>query len=230
MMETWRAIPGYEGRYEVSDQGRVRSLVSNSGATRRTPRIVRPAVNASGYLRCALVPTRGGKLRSHFVHRLVLQAFVGPAPSIIDAAHLNGDRTDNRLSNLAWASRRENAEHKIDHGTHGKKLTERDIAEIRRRYATGAATQPGLAEEFGVGSGHISNIVQGKKWTAARGPVSTGNNRRRRKLSEADVREIHMLRALGWSQSEIAAKFGVTRSAIAAIAQGLNWKHVRSVA
>ncbi len=108
MLERWLDIPGYAGRYQVSDLGRVRSLNRRvricHGATRPLKgRILRPAGGKSGHVSVAL-----GKGNSKDVHVLVLRAFVGPPPKEHEALHLNHKPADNRLSNLKWGTRSEN--------------------------------------------------------------------------------------------------------------------------
>jgi hypothetical protein len=115
--EEWRAIPGYEGLYEVSDQGRVRSLDRDWGPDsrgRRRPRrgkMLRPST-ASGY---PVVVLAGRSTRS--VHSLVAEAFLGPRPSGLVVRHLNGDYLDPRAENLAYSTRKENAADMYLHGT-----------------------------------------------------------------------------------------------------------------
>jgi len=114
MTERWLPVVGYEGAYEVSDQGRVRSvdrLVHRRGlvSIRLRGMVLRPALR-DGYLFVALSGT------SHRVHRLVLAAFVGPAAPGEVACHWNDDGTDNRLTNLRWGSRVTNAVDAIRNG------------------------------------------------------------------------------------------------------------------
>ena len=106
-METWKAIPGYEGLYEVSDQGRVRSFrrVANG-------QLLRPGRMPQGHLSVAL-----GRGNSQCVHKLVLLAFVGPAPDKHECCHNNGNPADNRLENLRWGTRSENIKDAVRHGT-----------------------------------------------------------------------------------------------------------------
>lgn len=101
-MENWSIIEGYEN-YEVSNEGRVRSLNYNkTGETR----ILRPADNGHGYLMVILC--KNGKQKMVLVHRLVAAAFVPNIFSLNEVNHINEDKTDNRAENLMWCSRKEN--------------------------------------------------------------------------------------------------------------------------
>jgi hypothetical protein len=117
--EVWKPIPDTEGRYEVSNIGRVRSLVAgykHGSVPRRTPPFNNKP-DRSGYW---VINLRvNGRVKCRCVSELVLTAFVGPRPSPIhDAAHVNGDKSINWLSNLQWATKKENAAHKRLHRTH----------------------------------------------------------------------------------------------------------------
>lgn len=110
-MEIWKDIPGHEGRYQVSNMGRVRSLahrvrlVAHGKETvRLSPgRVLKPGRQQSGYLSVAI-----GKGNSRQVHQLVLEAFVGPRPAGCEVLHLNHKPADNRLENLRYGTRSEN--------------------------------------------------------------------------------------------------------------------------
>ena len=100
--EQWRAVPGYEGLYSVSDLGRVRSHNAAKG------RILKPRVlEGTGY-RAITLCRNGLKSYRHVAH-LVLEAFVGPRPRGYHACHGNSIRTDNRLTNLRWDTASANA-------------------------------------------------------------------------------------------------------------------------
>ena len=106
-MEVWKLVPEYDGKYEVSDQGRVRSFQRNPQG-----RILRPGRMPGGHLSVAL-----GRGNSQCVHKLVLLTFVGVAPDKHECRHLNGDPADNRLENLCWGTRSENIKDAVRHGT-----------------------------------------------------------------------------------------------------------------
>jgi thymidylate synthase ThyX len=108
--EAWRPVVGYEGRYDVSNIGRVRSYYENR-YLRSEPRIKQQTRIQSGHM---VVSLSGRRV---FVHRLVLEAFVGPKGMGQQARHLNNNAADNRVENLAWGTDAENkADWLTDHG------------------------------------------------------------------------------------------------------------------
>lgn len=119
----WAPIPGFEGRYEASDTGLIRSLdrtittVSRTGTPyvqRRPGRILKPGkVGSNEHLHVVL---EGRIDRS--VHHLVLEAFVGPCPPGLMARHMDDDPANNNLSNLCWGSRSENSFDAVRNGRH----------------------------------------------------------------------------------------------------------------
>jgi hypothetical protein len=120
--ETWKPIPGYEGLYDVSDLGRVRSLErvrphwTGTGTISSPAQMLRLPIRPDGYRKVQL--SRNGKARHHTVHSLVLEAFIGPRPANFDACHNNGDGSDNRLVNLRWDTKSANTLDTVKHGTH----------------------------------------------------------------------------------------------------------------
>lgn len=179
--EDWSGVPSHPG-YEVSSLGRVRSYVSRGprrNPLRDEPVMLIPFKLKSGYLQVSL---RGVK---HCVHRLVLLAFVGPCPPDHEASHVNGDKGDNRLSNLRWETHIQNILRCFGHGTMRRsprparygvghlrgqwrrhaKLTAVSVACMRVVYATGAFGQRQLARWFDVAPSTVHNILTRKKWT-----------------------------------------------------------------
>lgn len=117
--ERWAAVPGFEGQYAVSTLGRVYSF--------RSDRVLRPGRMSGGHLSVAL-----GRGNSRCVHDLVLSAFAGPRPPGYEGRHLNGVHSDNRLSNLEWATKSRNGQDKKWHdGARTYKLAPDDIAAIK---------------------------------------------------------------------------------------------------
>ena len=111
--ERWLPIPGYEGRYDVSDLGHVRSWLPNNGTP--TPRALTTELNNHGYLRAVLYKDR--RKIGKRVHQLVMLAFVGPRPDGLETRHLDGNRLNNALTNLAYGTSSENGFDTVRHGT-----------------------------------------------------------------------------------------------------------------
>ena len=112
--EEWGDVVGYEGLYQVSDQGRVKSLerkVSHwrGGERIQKERILKPDVSQDGYLRVGLYA--GGKRKWFRVHRLVCEAFHDNPDNKSDVNHINEDKADNRAVNLEWCTAKENNNH-----------------------------------------------------------------------------------------------------------------------
>lgn len=145
--EIWRDVPGFSGRYSVSNLGRVYSHVSN--------KFLKPGLMSGGHLSVSL-----GRKNSRCVHELVLTAFRGERPKGCEGRHLNGKHTDNRLNNLEWATRSRNTQDKKWHdGAGNYKLSPEDAVSIRAMYATGEHTMVWLSGYFGVSASAISNVV-----------------------------------------------------------------------
>lgn len=106
-MEIWRPIEDTKGRLEVSNYGRVRSFL-------RDGRILRMQPDKKGYLRLRV--TLDGQKRSYKIHRLVAQAFIPNPLHLEQVNHIDGDKSNNSVSNLEWASNIENAHHAISTG------------------------------------------------------------------------------------------------------------------
>lgn len=113
--ELWKPVVGFEGRYDVSNRGDVRSWY-RGGKKLPAPRIRRLVVNHHGYVQITLLRA-DGRLSTRTVHSLVLEAFKGARPAGRVACHGDGNRANNALQNLAWVTQKENIGHKAVHGT-----------------------------------------------------------------------------------------------------------------
>lgn len=129
-MENWRDVLGYEGLYQVSDEGRVRSLtrVNNYGRKVRGQIIKQQKSKHGGYLTVGLC--KNGKRTLFFVHRLVAMAFIEPTDTTETVNHINEIKTDNRVENLEWMTLHDNTLY----GTHMQRM-----AESRKGKAAGPA-------------------------------------------------------------------------------------------
>lgn len=171
-MERWKQIPGYAGAYEVSDSGRVRS--TDRGVKRKDGVVVRLrgkvlAQNSCGAYKNVTL-SAGGKTSVFWVHRLVLETFVGAGGKREVCRHINHNGCDNRLPNLRWGSYTDNEEDKIRAGRKPvgsslsfSKLDESQVARIKQRLR-GGASMAAMAREYGVSEGTIQNIKVGRTW------------------------------------------------------------------
>ena len=170
MSEIWRDVVGYEGWYQVSDMGRVRRVAP--GKSTYVGRILDPKEDDHGYIRVTL--HRNGTGKEGRVHRLVMAAFLGECPPGKEVNHKSGDKTDNRLENLEYTTLQENMRHAWHvlgrpnmtkgEGHPAAKLTDNEVREIRRLFATGRFTKVKLGKMFNVSHKTIERIVTHDTW------------------------------------------------------------------
>jgi NUMOD4 motif len=169
--ETWLPVPGWEGLYEVSDLGRIRSLKRGTVSGVRGGRILSQHLRRR-YL--AVLLSRPGTRFTVNVHRLVLAAFAGPCPQGQQTRHGRGGALDNRLVNLSYGTPAENMADKVRDGTVGHigpsgerngnaKLTAAIVDECRSCRAAGV-TIAALARLHGVDQSTMSVALAGKTW------------------------------------------------------------------
>jgi hypothetical protein len=169
--ELWTSVPGFEERYDVSNQGRIRCWFTGGGFSLKTPRIKQPSRDKDGYLCVTLYERSKSKPKRFRISRLILTVFRGNPPSTRhEASHLDGNKANNSLENLAWETRQENEDRKEIHGTRSRgetsgtaKLDENKIREIRIRRTAGEKLED-LAREFNVTGANISSIARRKTW------------------------------------------------------------------
>lgn len=165
--EVWRDIPGYEGQYQASSLGRIKSVtrrvtqMSRWGKlfTRTMPgRILRPAkFCSSGHVSVVL----GHGVNGSPVHQLIILTFKGPPPEGMEVRHLNGDPGDNQLENLVYGTRTENILDVYRQGKAWRKLTAEQALEIKDALRNG---EPGvnIAKAFNISQSVISAIKHGR--------------------------------------------------------------------
>jgi hypothetical protein len=174
MKEEWKLVPGFAD-YEVSSLGRLRSLNPRKGSRANiNGGIICGWVQTvrSGYQRRLVALRGGGQTHIRKIHRLVLEAFVGPCPEGMVALHYNGDALDNRLENLRWGTQAENVGDSIRHGIvfrppvqsgekhHNATLSSKDIATIRA-HVFKRGDQASFARKYGVADITIRRIRRG---------------------------------------------------------------------
>lgn len=171
-MEKYVDIKGYEGLYQVSNYGNVKSLERRTkvvyGETtyyrRHKSCILKPVKSTNGYLKVTLADEYNVK-REHSIHRLVALHFLEYRQDLV-VNHIDGNKENNHIENLELVTIYENNDHALYNELNigSSKLNHNDVKEIRRLYATGNYTYQQLAEKYNMTYGSIYNIVKYKTW------------------------------------------------------------------
>lgn len=183
MEEEWRDVVGYEGLYQVSNIGSVRSLdrihpttsnVGNATLYKRKGSVMSPKTEKSGYITQTLSKDKITKTRK--VHRLVAQAFIPNPEKKPQVNHKNGIKSDNRVENLEWVTTFENRQHAYDTGlqkpTKGTLngmavYTERDVEFVSIQYAMGMK-QVDIERTYEYSKAFVHSVVNNKSWRHVR--------------------------------------------------------------
>ncbi len=171
MTETWKDIPGYEGRYQVSDLGNVRSLdryvKGGPGRVRIAKGRMLSMITMPKNRYFSVTLWKDNTYLWISVHKLVALAFLGGCPEGKETLHSDGNPENNRVGNLRYGTRKENVADAIKHGTHIKgatqgsaKLCDEDVIFIKNS----PLNQRILGELFGVHQSNISRIKNTKAW------------------------------------------------------------------
>lgn len=156
--EIWRIVKNYPD-YMVSNKGRVKSLVY------RKERMLKPGYGSNGYLTVGL--TKNKKRITNTVHRLICQVFIPNPENKPETNHINGIKTDNRIENLEWCTRSENAIHSYKNGLQKPKqgedrwnssLSNNNVLNIKRLLRDSKFTQTKIGVLFGVSPDVIHSI------------------------------------------------------------------------
>lgn len=160
----WRPIPGTRGRYEASDSGLIRTTKpryrTNVGGV-----LSQRADSPGGYRYVNIMGSRGSNNRT--VHGLVAAAFLGPRPRGKQVNHINAQKGDNRPANLEYVSGQQNVRHALRFGLlpvgerhHNAKLTDAQVASIRREWVPRRHSATKLAAKFGVSPAYVEQILR----------------------------------------------------------------------
>jgi len=174
--EIWKDVVGFEGIYQVSNFGRVKSVSKKlkgklSSVRTSKERILKQSILSNyNHLRVTLYDNY--RVKGMLVHRLVLEAFVGKCPDGHEACHNDGNPLNNHINNLRWDTSKNNSYDTIKHGKsnrgsiNGKsKLTENEVIEIKKLLKSGNLTQKEIAVKFGVSDANINMINKNKRWS-----------------------------------------------------------------
>lgn len=174
-IEEWRDVVGYEGLYQVSSLGRIKSLARTvrtrgNGVKPIPEKIMKLQNRPGGYLGIELYSEQKGL--SVLVHPLVCRAFHGEKPTDgHEVAHGNAIRHDNRAENLRWATRKENSADRDMHGNTPRgsvvwnsKLTEETVSEIRDLFRKTDINFQELGRLYGISGTQAGNIIHRKQW------------------------------------------------------------------
>lgn len=162
----WKPIKNYEGLYEVSNLGRIKSLEKNRPGQSNSAMLKKLSKSSNGYFKTSLY--KNGKSKTFAIHRLVIESFTGV--SRLQVNHKDGRKENNNLNNLEYCTQRENVKHAIDIGLRNNKgernvkakLNEKQIKEIRRNKNRETAQE--LSKRYNVFLSTIYKIVNGETW------------------------------------------------------------------
>lgn len=172
--EEWRNVAGYEGHYEVSNLGRIKSMDrilqnKNGKRCRWKARIMTPGKDKCGYEHLSL--NLNGKRQPLQVHRIVATAFIPNPENKPQINHIDCRKANNAASNLEWSTHDENIQHAVKNSLHRRgaengnaKLTESSVSEMRSKYKTGKFSQADLGREYGIAATTICQILSRKRW------------------------------------------------------------------
>jgi len=168
IVEIWKPIKGYEGRYSISDRGRVMSHKYNGG---NTERIMIPTTLPDGYPKLFLVGDDGIRSRVK-IHKLVAEAFIGKKPDGLEINHIDGIKYNNDSENLEYVTSKENSQHAYRTGAWKPavgekcvlaKLKDAQVVEIRKLHKEGESACS-ISRKYGVSPTTIKDIVKWKTW------------------------------------------------------------------
>ena len=155
-----KPIPNFTG-YKVDRDG---AVWSNRQSIGNKWKRMKQSINRNGYKFVAIVRDDGAR-KTVKVHRLMLLAYVGePLPHQTHTRHLDGDPLNNRISNLAWGTPKENAADSRFHGTQSTKIKAVDVREIRRLRAAGLSVRA-IAANLPIGKTEVHRIIIGEHWS-----------------------------------------------------------------
>jgi len=176
MKEIWKDIKGYEGQYQISNLGRVKSLARIQKIGLRNIKIkplkeiiLKQSKSTSGYYQVCLC--KNSVKKTHAIHKLVAKHFILNENNKKQVNHIDGNKTNNFYKNLEWCSYHENLRHAIKNGLRAvnekngrAKLKNIEVLQIRQLYKTGKYTHAQLGEMYGIASSTTQQVISRRYW------------------------------------------------------------------
>lgn len=242
MKEIWRVIPCCTN-YEISNFGRVKRIIKTSNRS-YVGFILKSALSIWGYVTVGL--RNEGRCKTYSVHSLVMLSFVGTRPTGLQINHKDGDKTNNKLSNLEYCTVKENFEHAVKNNLTVKgerngrsKLSKFDVIELRRDYFLKKLKPSVLCERYAISASYLRKCITGKTWShipfdsrckKIKDAGYVFRNRPKGELSAKSkltnkqaikIRELSKYRKI--KHFELAKMFGVHKSTIVRILNGVSY-------
>lgn len=206
MEEIWKDIPEYEGYYQASNLGRIKSVdrivKHNCGGPKKVrSKVLKGSIDKYGYRRIGL--SKRGVVKHFFVHRIIALTFLGKSNLVVN--HIDGIKLNNHINNLEYVTTQENTAHAVRIGLikNNSKINENNII---KDYQNGSRLRE-LEKKYNTSHHDIRKILIKNKITIE----SKGLRRRRYQIDE---KELQRLITNGMNNSEIARELGVSRHAI----------------
>jgi Mor family transcriptional regulator len=227
-LEIWKDIPGYEGYYQASTHGRIRSLdrwVNDNGGQRlHKGKILKNRINNCGYFVTRFVIDN--KVICHTTHKLIAMTFLTKSDPNLEIHHIDGDKLNNYINNLEYVTRGGHVkktlklkQYKPNIGEkHPKaKTTEEDVVNIRNRYKKGETIKE-LSKYYKVHKNTIFQIIRGINWSHIPGGIGS----KAKRIPQDDKEKIKNLYSTGqYSYSKLMKQFKISKRSVARIIKNL---------
>jgi len=173
--ETWKEIPGYEGLYIISNYGRCKRIAPRRNGRPLPDKILKQSkAGWQGKYLSYNLSDEFGKVKVAYVHRAVIMTFLGPPPTYTHQVnHIDGDKHNNHIDNLEWATPTENQQHRYTvlgqsqtgEDNPANKYSEKLVRRVLDMYSEKKYTQRYIAEVTGIDYRYVNSIVLGRAWS-----------------------------------------------------------------
>lgn len=235
----WVNNPFLKDLYMVSDKGRIKSINNKN----KKERLIKGAISEFGYRFVHLRNTKEKISKNCFVHKLVCEAFIENVFSKPQVNHIDGNKLNNNLENLEWATAKENTQHAHNTGlakarkgedSNFSKISEAQVLEIRKRRSLGE-TQESISKDYNINANAISSIVTGKNWKHL--PVLSNKrvnaDKKHGKAAACKLKKEQVLEIITIHKSKtllsVSKIYGVCFQSISNIRNGITWSSVTGI-